>query len=537
MKKPAAGRMLAIATGVMLLAFSSAAFAQYAELHNFDCVADGCNPNMPALLAQGRDGGLYGTMPTQTSGNGTVVSYELSGVFGTVHNFLQGEAYHPQSGLSMGLDGSFYGTSTNGGTPGFGTVYKVSPAGAVTILHTFANGTDGAYPWATPIQASDGNVYGATYNGTNAGVVYKITQTGVFSTIATLASKTQAPFIQAADGNLYGTTQYGGTYNQGTVFKMTTAGKVTIIHSFNSTGDGQIPIGPVMQASDGLLYGLTSTGGQFGQGILYKMTTAGGSYTIVHQFQLSEGSSSPTGLVQGSDGYLYGVMPLGGGNSFGTLFKVKTNGTLFSVVYNFAKATGGNPYATPTLHTNGKIYGLTITGGTTNPADGVIYSYNAGLKPFASLVILRSGKVGSSVGIIGQGFSTATGVQFGTGPGTMQVVSDTYMIAKPATNATTGKVTVLEPGGNLVTPQTYKVLPTIANFNPTSGPVGTVVTINGTSLLQTTAVTFGGVKSTTVTIVSDTQITAVVPTGAKTGKIGVTTKGGGATSSTIFTVM
>jgi uncharacterized repeat protein (TIGR03803 family) len=507
----------------------------YIELHNFDCAKDGCNPNMPALLAQGQDGSLYGTMPAQTvGGDGTVVGYALSGTFSTLYDFGGNDGNHPQSGLSLGFDGNFYGTTTNGGPLGKGTVFKVS-GGAVTVLYDFTDGTDGAYPWAPPIQAPDGNIYGATYNGTNQGRAYRITPSGTFSVIATLPSETQAPLILGTDGNLYGTTQYGGTYNRGTVFQLTTKGKVKIIHSFNPTTEGSIPTGPVMQASDGKLYGLTTWGGVSGQGVVYQVTT-GGAYKELHNFQAAtEGSNSAAGLVQGSDKFLYGVMPTGGANGYGTLFKINTTGTTFAVLHNFDKASGGTPNATPTLHTTGTIYGLTITGGSLNPAYGVLYSFTNGLKPFASLVVIWSGKVGTSVGILGQGFSTATGVKFGAGAGTFTPVSDTYMIASAAAGATTGNVTVLEPGGNLVTPQVFKVVPSITGFTPSHGLVGSSVVITGMSLTQTTSVTFGGVKA-AFTANSDTQVTATVPTGAVTGKIKITTKGGNATSSGTFTV-
>ena len=518
---------------VALAAFSMSVHGQtYTELYNFDCVKVGCNPNQPGLLAQGQDGGLYSTMPTQISGDGTVIGCSLAGLCNTIFQFTDVTS-SPTSGLSLGFDGNYYGTAETGGAGRTGTVFKVS-GGAMTVLHTFTDGTDGAYPWAPPVQAPDGNIYGVTYNGSNPGKAYKITSSDVFSVLATLPSETQAPLIVGIDGKLYGTTPYGGDFNRGTVFQMTTKGIVKIIHSFGA--DGLVPIGPVMQASDGKLYGTTSGGGSFGQGIVYQVTT-GGTYKVLHSFQTAtEGTGSTTGLVQGSDKFLYGVIAGGGVNALGSLYKVNTTGTTFAVLHSFDKLTGGTPFSTPTLHTNGTIYGVTHTGGSQNSPYGALYSFDAGLKPFASLVVIWSGKAGTLVGILGQGFSSATGVKFGSGAGTFTVVSDTYMIATAAAGATTGPVTVLEPGGNLVTPQTFKVIPTISGFSPAGGPVGTSVTISGMSLTQTTSVTFGGVKATSFTVNSNIQVTAIVPTGARTGKIGITTKGGTVTSSGKFTV-
>src|SRR5262249_55410874 len=148
------------------------------------------------------------------------------------------------------------------------------------------------------------------------------------------------------------------------------------------------------------------------------------------------------------------------------------------------------------------IYGLAFHGGSHN-AYGMVYSFDAGLKSFVSEFTVYSGKVGASINLLGQGFSNATGVKFGTGAGTFVAATDAFMTATIAARATTGPVTVLEPGGNLATPQTFKVIPTISSFTPKSGPVGTLVTINGMSLKQTSSVTIGKVK-TTFTVVSDT---------------------------------
>src|SRR5262249_49768060 len=159
-------------------------------------------------------------------------------------------------GLSLGWDGNFYGTTVRGGTSDRGTVFMYRD-GVTTILHSFTDGTDGAYPWAPPIQAPDGNIYGVTFNGTNPGRVYKISPTtGSFSVIAVAPSETVAPLILGTDGYLYGTTQYGGNFNRGTVFRLTTKGVLKILHSFVTDGvDGLVPFGPVLQGADGKLYG------------------------------------------------------------------------------------------------------------------------------------------------------------------------------------------------------------------------------------------------------------------------------------------
>jgi uncharacterized repeat protein (TIGR03803 family) len=533
--------MLTVFSALILFVVSPVLYAQvYTQVHNFDWHKEGANPNYPALLAQGQDGNLYSTLQSQLFADGSIFLSTLTGAVTDLHDFEGLDGSTPQSGLSLGFDGNFYGVTETGGSSKVGTIFSYG-AGGFRSLYSFTDGSDGAYPWATPIQAPDGNLYGITDAGSNPGEIYRLNPvTGAFSIIATAPYETVAPLILGADGNLYGTTSKGGTSNEGTVFQLTITGKkpkLKIIHSFATDGiDGINPNGPVVQGLDGKLYGTTVWGGTIGVGTVFAMTTSGGGYKILHNFQGTDGTNLYSGVVEGSDKFLYGVTARGGVNGVGTLFKVSTTGTGFADLHDFDTTTGDTPFSTPMLHTNGTIYGTTNHGGTPNTGYGVLYSFTNGLKPFASIVVIGSGKVGTQVGIIGQGFSSATGVKFGTGAGTFTVVSDTYMIASPAQGSTTGTVTVLEPGGNLVTPQTFKVVPSITGFTPPSGPVGTSVTINGMSLTQTTSVTFGGVKATSFTVNSDIQVTATVPTGAKTGTIKITTKGGSATSSTKFTV-
>lgn len=518
---------------VWLIAFSSLSQAQtYTDLYDLTQLT-GSVPGTPNSLAQGFDGQLYSTMPSSFPGQGTtVVAPATGGVVTATHFFAGTDGSEPMSGLTLGMDGNFYGTTYIHTTTSYGEVFQVTPAGAVTVLYGFTNTTDGEGPWAPPIMASDGNLYGVTQG--SPAVAYKITMpAATFSVLANLPAASIAPLIVGSDGNFYGTTGKGGTANEGTVFQLTKKGVLKIIYSFAANGtDGMNPSGAVLQAVDGKLYGTTYWGGTSGQGTIFSMTTSGGAYKILHTFAGPEGAHPPSALVQGSDLFLYGVTYAGGALGDGAFFKINTTGTSYTDLHDFdGKGSGGSPGSALLLHTNGTIYGW----GAVGPKEGVLYSMNVGLKAFVSPVVLTAAKVGQSVGIIGQGFSTATGVKFGTGTGTFTVVSDTYMTAKPASGATTGKITVLEPSGNLATPKTFKITPSIKTFSPTSGTVGTSVVITGQSLSQTSAVKFGTVAA-TFTVNSDTQVTATVPTGAVTGKISITTPGGTAMSTTNFTV-
>ncbi len=340
------------------------------------------------------------------------------------------------------------------------------------------------------------------------------------------------PLVQGNDGNFYGTAFSGvGDTRYGMVFKVTGGGKFTILHIFDLT-DGGNPYGGLVLGKDGNFYGTTSNGGTAGYGNVFKITPAG-VLTSLHSFTPGTDGGSPFGgLVQATDGNFYGVGYLGGSSNHGTIFRIAPGGS-FSTRYSFDGTKGGSPMVTLLQHTTSILYGDTYTGGSHNT--GAFYSLKAGLTPYAAL-LPASGKVGKSIGILGQGFNSATGVSFNGTAAKIKIVSDTYLTATIPAGATTGAVTVAIPSGNLKSKINFRVTPSIKSFTPTSGPVGTAVTITGVSLTQASKVTFGGVKATTFTVNSDTQVKATVPTGAKTGKIAITTPGGTATSSAVFTV-
>ncbi|MBA3916475.1 MAG: IPT/TIG domain-containing protein [Acidobacteriales bacterium] len=499
------------------------------------------SPAPPATIAQGRDGKLYTSGASGGAFNtGGVFSVTPSGTYSTFWS-LPSIDLGLDGGVILGTDGAFYGAISQRGVNGNGTVFKLSPAGMETILHSFTDTGDGGNPIYPPVQAADGNYYGLTSGQVflPPATMYKITPAGVFSTIhtfdATTGTSINAGLIQGTDGNLYGCTVSGGANNSGTIFKITTAGAVTVLHAFAGGSDGSGCSYSLTQGTDGKLYG-TAGGGTNNAGLIFRITTAG-AYTVLHSINgTTEGFGIRSGVTQATDGNFYGVTQNQGSATNGTLYKITSNGA-YTVVHNFDQPTGDVPSSAPFQHTNGLLYGTTLAGGTgINAGNGVVYSLNISAAAFAKLVN-TTGKVGSTVEILGQGFTGSTQVSFaGVNATTFSVVSNTYMTATVPVGAKTGTVTITRPSGPLVSSQTFRVTPTITSFTPPSGPVGTAVTINGTGLTQTTKVTFGTIAATTFTVVSDSKITATVPSGAKTGKIGVTSAGGTANSSTSFSV-
>jgi uncharacterized repeat protein (TIGR03803 family) len=235
--------------------------------------------------------------------------------------------------LIQGSDGSFYGTTFGGGANGDGTVFKITPAGAEMLLYSFtgAHG-DGANPNAALIQGSDGNLYGTTWDGgaNNDGAVFKITPAGVETVLHSLSGSPgdgmspNASLVQGSDGNFYSTTARGGAIGDGTVFKITPTGVETVLYSFGaSQSDGTYAEASLIQGSDGNFYGTTSTGGANGDGTVFRITPAGVE-TVVYSFAggPTDGANPNAALIQGSDGNFYGTTVSGGVNGDGVVFKI-----------------------------------------------------------------------------------------------------------------------------------------------------------------------------------------------------------------------
>jgi uncharacterized repeat protein (TIGR03803 family) len=548
--------LLAIAVLVLAVTTSTTSQAQFSVLHDFlgSNSADGCNPTYSGIVAQGRDGNMYGTTenggaPSFTNNRGTVFQVTPAGALNVIYSFPNSEAegWYPFGGLTLGTDGNFYGTTKYYGLPGgssFGSVFQITPGGSRTYLHTFTGGSDGRYPTAPPIQGTDGKWYGTTQGDfSNPGSVYKLTPPSTFKVLYQFVhgEQPQDPLVQATDGNFYGTTHYGGTSNNGSVFRITPAGKFTVIYNFDTT-HGQAPYSPLIQGADGNFYGTTTSGGSAGGGVVFKLSPTR-KITVLYNFIQGDTPSVPfAGLVQATDGYLYGTTGQGnshgGTTSDGTIFRMKAIPSTPSYLHDFDLTMGRDPQDTLLQHTNGILYGDTLEGGAPTSDCGVFYGLDEGLKPFVSL-LSTSGKVGDTIGILGQKFTGTTAVFFNGVSAAFTLDTtypDTYLTATVPSGATKGKVTVVTPTGTLTSNKVFRVVPIILSFGPTSGKVGASVVITGSGLTQASKVTFGGVKATTFIVNSDSQVTATVPTGAKTGKIAITTPGGTATSSGTFTV-
>ena len=339
---------------------------------SFGAAPDGISPL--AGLVQDSSGNLYGTTNNGgTSGNGTVFKITPAGTKSVVYSFgAAPDGVNPQASLVLDGSGNLYGTTFAGGTNGFGTVFKITPAGTESIVYSFGAPPDGVYPQTSLVLDSSGNLYGTTSSGgttgTGNGTVFKITPAGTESVVYSFGAPpdgaTPSSLVLDSSGNLYGTTSGGGTSGNGMVFKITPAGAESVVYSFGAGTDGVSPLASLVLDSSGNLYGTTSSGGTNGNGTVFKITPAGAE-SVVYSFGTgTDGVDPSASLVLDSSGNLYGTTYAGGTSNNGTVFKITPAGTE-SVVYSFGAAPdGANPQASLVLNSSGDLYGTTSIGGT-----------------------------------------------------------------------------------------------------------------------------------------------------------------------------
>jgi uncharacterized repeat protein (TIGR03803 family) len=436
----------------------------------------------------------------------------------TIHTFNVTNGKYPQVVvLTQGRDGRLYGTTGLGGANGLGTIFKQGTAeGGNVVLYNFS-GPDGSGP------------AGGLTLGT--------------------------------DGNYYGTASGGGANGFGVVFKITSPGVLTVLYNFTGGADGGYPTAPPIQASDGNYYG-TTEGGSTEAATFYKMTPSGALSTI-YTSSASNGWLVQSALLQGIDGSLYATAMLGGAFSCGAILKVTTTGAL-QARYSFpCGARGTSPIGTLTQDSSGNLYGTTLNGGTHNNA-GTIFKIDSSLQSVTKLYDFGAfpgdgygGYTGLALGTDGNLYGgTSTGGRAGAGSLYKIATSGTYTqlysfphlvgtnaqepIAAP-TQGTSGNfygVTLFGgiDGDGSVYSLNVGLNPFVA-FVKARGKIGSPAQILGQGLTGTTSVTFNGVTATSFSVLNDTYMTAVVPSGATTGPVVVTTPGGALTSNVSFTIL
>ena len=463
------------------MTYEAAVFAQgFTTVVNFD-VADGNGPL--AGLVQGLDGNLYGTTAYGGSctlsylGCGTVFKMTPGGRLTTLHVFTGPDGANPYSGLALDSQGNLFGTTGSGGagaqctvSGGCGTVFEITPSGSLTTLYNFCsleNCADGYSPYGGLIEAQNQEFYGTTELGGasgNYGTVFKITSAGVLTTLHTFGGPPGplASLVQATNGDIYGTTGLGGKNGNGTVFKMTPGGTLTIIHSFDGT-DGDFASGGLVEGSGGILYGTTQLGGTStncsgGCGTVFGITLSG-AFTSLHSFEQSDGFTPSAGLIRATDGNLYGSTVEGGYDYLcpggcGTIFQITPGGVL-TTLDSLTEFSQGSDIVAPLVQdTDGTFYGTCYVGG--GDGAGTVFSVSTGLAAFVE-TLPGAGKAGAVVRILGTNLTGATSVTFNGTPAVFEVVRASEIAATIPSGATSGTVQVSTPSGTLLSNVPFEV--------------------------------------------------------------------------------
>jgi uncharacterized repeat protein (TIGR03803 family) len=534
--------------------------------------ADGDQPMTGLTLVIGGD--LYGTTFGGGEHNGgTVFKITPAGELTTIYSFCSrsgcADGVNPSTGTSLiqGTDGNLYGAA---GTTTI-TFFRLTPAGKLTKLYTAPGYV--RYPTGL-MQASDGNFY-LTVSGGNGpeGDIIKITPAGKGTILYSFCSLTNCldganpggPLVQGGNGNLYGTTAGGGKYGNGTFFELTLAGKLNTLHSFDYGTAGNLGSdtnSSVILGADGNFYGVAELGGKDcieGCGTLFRMTPAG-VLTTLYEFTGANESWGPWGVRQDTDGTFYGTTANGGPKSLGTVYSVsdalapfvelvtnygQVGKTIDILGQGFTGATGvtfdgvkatfdnvSNTYMTVSVPSGALTGTVTVTTFTNTYKSNTIFKVTPQFTSFSP----AAGTVGSTVTLTGVSLTQTSSVTIGGVAATFKAVSDKEVTAVVPAGAKNAQSIVITTAGGSASKGPFAVEPHISSFTPTSGPVATEVTISGTTFTGTSKVTFDGVDATSFEVISDSEVKAIVPSGAKTGPIAITTPGGTATSTTNFTV-
>ena len=379
---------------------------------------------------------------------------------GTIFKVTSGSAFTSLAILNSGTQGAspvgqlfpasngyLYGAAQGGGPSGNGAIFKTSSSGVVTLV------TGSVISPSPVVEATDGNLYFTSYNSNSTLSVTRMTLAGALTSVYTFPAGYQqsGPLIEASDGNLYGEVVQNAP-GYGAVFRISLAGTFSNLYSFTGGLDGAQPLGGLTFGNTGLLYGVTNNQGANGGGTIFSLSL-GGQLTVLHAFGYFDGESPLTGLIQASDNNLYGTNAGIGSFGPGTVFSIGTDGSNFTTQFTFPATSysfGQVPGPGVIQGSDGKLYGTTLLGGAFDL--GQVFSLNLGLAgPKPSIVKVRptAGAVGSYVLIAGRNLVDPTAVTFNGTAATVVISRGMYyVVAQVPEGATSGPITVKTANGS-----------------------------------------------------------------------------------------
>lgn len=333
-------------------------------LHSFTG-QDGSLPGQ--RLTADNAGNLYGSTVGNSGYFGSVFELPPTGQLKVLYRLTQNRLF--TTGKLVLTHGALYGVDQTGGDFGDGSIFELTPSGGFTVLYSFTGEGDGAYPNGV-VSDAQGNFYGTTNRGGafGQGTVFEFTPgSGVtalysFTGRADGGESFDSALYRDPQGNLYGTTMYdGGIISLGVVFKVTPNGVESVLHTFTGGSDGAHPKGSLISDGKGNLYGTTSSGEGLGGGTVFRITTAG-VLTVLHTFSGSDGYDPNAGLAMDAEGHLFGTTFSGGSSNDGVVFEINAEDTE-TVLHDFSGSDGATPYSGLIIGQHGDLYGTTGFGG------------------------------------------------------------------------------------------------------------------------------------------------------------------------------
>lgn len=414
----------------------------YTKKQDFDSNSLGSMPDGSLLIAS--NGLMYGlTLNGGANFGGTIFEFNPSINAITKLFDFNGSVTgsRPRGSLIEAADGSLYGLTEEGGANNLGTLFEFEVSTAAFTNHYDFDGANGEAPFGSLYEANNGMLYGLTSEGgmiQSFGVLFEFdivskSYNKVFSFEKSLMGKNpEGSLVAYSNGSLYGMTSAGGDDNFGVLFEFQRGnGTFTKLIDFNGAGNGRTPVGSLIKATNGLLYGLTLYGGVNNNGVLFSYDPITTTYTKHVDFNFSITGGAPQGsLIQATDGMLYGLTSQGGANNYGVLFRFDPSTNTFTNLYDFnGSANGTGPSGSLVQSGNGKLYGLTRFGGANSK--GVLFEYdlstdtytkkvdfdgaNNGANPRGSLTEASNGKL---YGMTTSGGANSQGVLFDFDPTT-----------------------------------------------------------------------------------------------------------------------
>ncbi|MBV9063446.1 MAG: hypothetical protein JOY77_11045 [Alphaproteobacteria bacterium] len=373
----AISRVLLAGTCALALATPVSA-STFTVLHTFKGGKDGANSN--AAITPDGQGNLYGTTEygggkgCGEGGCGTVFRIAGDGTYAVIYAFKGGsDGANPVAGVTLAPDGSLYGTTSNGGGAAFcsgcGTVYRIAPDGKESVIYAFQGDSDGAYPSGSVALDKKGNIYGTTagggpdYQGTIFRISPKGKETQLHSCDGFNCSNPASNVVFDKAGNLFGASPFGGDFGPGAIFKISPQGVFSVLYSFTGSLDGYQPYSDLTIDKDGTLFGTTVAGGENNFGVVYRVTSAG-SESVVHSFAPGDGAGPMGGVVLDSKGNVFGTTSAADGDGGpGNIFEVASDGSE-RVLHTFSGGKDGfASTATLAWDATGNLYGTSFQGG------------------------------------------------------------------------------------------------------------------------------------------------------------------------------